>query len=60
VTCDGGEVLVVARDGVDTANRITGWALERGHELRGFSVARPTLEDIYLRLTEGAEEEITR
>jgi ABC-2 type transport system ATP-binding protein len=60
VSWEGCEVLVLARDGVETANRITGWALERGHELRGFSVARPSLEDIYLRLTEGAEEAITR
>ena len=60
VSWDGCEVLVLARDGVETANRITGWALERGHELHGFSVARPSLEDIYLRLTEGAEEAINR
>jgi ABC-2 type transport system ATP-binding protein len=60
VSWDCDEVLVVARDGVETANRITGWALERGYELRGFSVARPSLEDIYLRLTEGAEEAINR
>jgi ABC-2 type transport system ATP-binding protein len=58
VTWDGCEVLVVARDAVETANRISGWALEHAHELRGFSVARPSLEDIYLRLTGGAEEAI--
>jgi len=57
---DGRDVLVVARDAAATAHRITGWALERGHELRGFSVTQPSLEDVYLRLTEGAEEEIAR
>jgi ABC-2 type transport system ATP-binding protein len=57
---EGSDVLLVARDGVATSNRITGWALERGLELRGFSVAQPSLEDIYLRLTEGAREATAR
>jgi ABC-2 type transport system ATP-binding protein len=60
ITWEGREVLVRARDGVETANRITGWALERGHELPGFSVVQPSLEDIYLRLTESAEEPSTQ
>jgi ABC-2 type transport system ATP-binding protein len=34
---------------------LTGWALERGEELDALTVARPSLEDVYLRLT-GAEE----
>jgi ABC-2 type transport system ATP-binding protein len=46
-----GRVLVVGDDGVRTSHLLTGWALERGHELRGFSVSQPSLEDIYLRLT---------
>src|SRR3954451_1966452 len=54
VSVDDGRVLVVAADGVAAANRITGWALERGHELRGFAVTQPSLEDVYLRLTEEA------
>jgi hypothetical protein len=29
---------------------VTGWALARGQELEGFSVHRPTLEDVYLEL----------
>ena len=32
-------------------NTLTGWALERGIELEGLSVARPSLEDVYLELT---------
>ena len=31
---------------------LTGWAAERGVELRGLTVDRPSLEDIYLSLTE--------
>jgi ABC-2 type transport system ATP-binding protein len=34
-------------------NEITSWAMERGLELEGLTVERPTLEDIYLRLTGG-------
>ena len=33
-------------------NVLTGWALERGVELEALAVARPSLEDIYLQLTE--------
>ena len=28
------------------------WAAERGIELEGLTVARPSLEDVYLQLTE--------
>ena len=31
---------------------LTGWALEHGYDLRDLEVSRPTLEDVYLRLTE--------
>ena len=52
VTQTGPErVLVVTPSGVATANLVTGWALEHGHELRGFEVRQPSLEDVYLRLT---------
>ena len=33
------------------AQRITTWALGQGVDLGHFSVAQPTLEDIYLELT---------
>jgi ABC-2 type transport system ATP-binding protein len=36
-------------------NELTGWALERGLELDGITVSRPTLEDVYLQLTGSAE-----
>src|SRR3954469_25907558 len=47
-----GTVHVVAADPVAAAARITAWALERGLELGGFEITRPTLEDVYLTLTE--------
>jgi ABC-2 type transport system ATP-binding protein len=47
-----GRVLVVAPHGLRASHAITGWALERGHELRGLKVTQPSLEDVYLRLTE--------
>lgn len=56
----GHDVLVVTRDASADAHRLGAWALERGVELRGFSVTQPTLEDIYLRLTESAKEEVVR
>jgi ABC-2 type transport system ATP-binding protein len=37
-------------------HRLTGWALDNGVDLDGLSVSRPSLEDVYLQLTEGAPE----
>ena len=34
-------------------HELTAWALDRGAELEGMEVYRPTLEDIYLELTGG-------
>jgi ABC-2 type transport system ATP-binding protein len=34
-----------------TLHELTGWALERGIELEGLDVSRPSLEDVYLELT---------
>jgi hypothetical protein len=31
--------------------RLLGWAIDRGVELDGFEVTRPSLEDVYLQLT---------
>jgi ABC-2 type transport system ATP-binding protein len=50
-----GRVVIVAPHGLRTSHAITGWALERGHELRGFEVTQPSLEDVYLRLTAETE-----
>ncbi len=35
---------------------LTSWAVERGLELESLTVARPTLEDVYLRLTGAGEQ----
>ena len=32
---------------------VTGWALERGVELTGLAVTRPSLEDVFLQIAEG-------
>jgi ABC-2 type transport system ATP-binding protein len=50
-----GHVRVTTGHGLRAAHALTGWALERGHELRGFAVSQPSLEDVYLRLTETQE-----
>ncbi len=34
---------------------LAGWALEHGEHLDSLTVGRPTLEDVYLRLTDGQE-----
>jgi len=47
--------LVVARtgDAVRALNELTSWAIAGGHELPGLEVGNPSLEDIYIELTEG-------
>jgi ABC-2 type transport system ATP-binding protein len=51
---DGDRALVLTGEPVRAAHLLTGWALERGVTLSSFSVAQPTLEDIYLELTGSA------
>jgi ABC-2 type transport system ATP-binding protein len=50
---DTREALVELRTTEPTPvlHTLTGWAVERGVELEGLTVTRPTLEDIYLELT---------
>jgi ABC-2 type transport system ATP-binding protein len=40
-------------DPVHGVHRLTGWAIEQGVDLDGLEVLRPTLEDVYLELTDG-------
>ena len=42
-------------DPTDLLHRLTGDALARGERLEGLEVARPTLEEVYLELTEEEE-----
>ena len=52
---NGAVVLETARP-VEDLHRLTGWAIRRGVVLSGLTVDRPSLEDVYLRLTsDGAQ-----
>ena len=53
---DGDRVLILTRQPVLTAQRITTWAVDGGIELEHFSIAQPTLEDIYLELTGSSDQ----
>jgi ABC-2 type transport system ATP-binding protein len=46
-----GRVEVRATDPVRALNALTGWAISSGIGLAGLEVRRPSLEDVYLRLT---------
>ncbi|GGN84562.1 multidrug ABC transporter ATP-binding protein [Actinoplanes lobatus] len=49
-----GRVRVESRDPLADTWRLTGWARDRGLDLPDLTVAPPTLEEVYLALTEGA------
>jgi ABC-2 type transport system ATP-binding protein len=49
---DGREVSLETTTPVRTLNELTGRALAEGRELEGLEVTRPSLEDVYLELTE--------
>jgi ABC-2 type transport system ATP-binding protein len=49
----GEEVSVETLTPVKTLNELTSEALEQGIELEGLEVKRPSLEDVYLELTQG-------
>jgi ABC-2 type transport system ATP-binding protein len=51
----GEEVAVQTETPVQTLHELTGEALARGEELEGLEVTRPSLEDVYLELTESPE-----
>jgi ABC-2 type transport system ATP-binding protein len=42
---------------VKVLHEVTGWSLQQGIDLEALTVSRPSLEDVYLELTKGAEEE---
>src|SRR5215218_277910 len=52
---DEDRVLLRTTEPTRALNVLTGWALHRGEELDALTVTRPSLEDVYLRLT-GAQE----
>jgi ABC-2 type transport system ATP-binding protein len=52
---EGREVVVQTATPVQTLHELTGEALARGETLEGLEVTRPSLEDVYLELTDAAE-----
>jgi ABC-2 type transport system ATP-binding protein len=57
VATDHDEVVVETDATVTALHALTAWALERGVDLVGLSVNRPSLEDVYLELTGAPAEE---
>jgi ABC-2 type transport system ATP-binding protein len=51
----GEEVSIETLDPVRELNRLTADAMKRGEDLEGLEVTRPSLEDVYLDLTETTE-----
>jgi ABC-2 type transport system ATP-binding protein len=51
-TLDGGRALVVTPEPVEALQLLTGWAIDHELPLSRLSVSQPTLEDIYLELTD--------
>lgn len=49
---EDGHAVIEAPEPTALLHRITGWAVDNGFELHELSVARPSLEDVYLALTE--------
>jgi ABC-2 type transport system ATP-binding protein len=54
---DGREVTLTTPAPVQALHELTGEALARGETLEGLEVTRPSLEDVYLQLTDAAEAE---
>ena len=50
---DDGVATIETTTPTRAVNQITAWALEKGIELEGLEVSRPSLEDVYLELTRG-------
>jgi len=53
VALEAGHAVLRTSEPVPALHALTAWALDHGHELRDLEVTRPTLEDVYLQLTEG-------
>ena len=51
VTSEAGGLRYQAEDPTRFLHDLTGWAIQNGITLEGLDVSRPTLEDIYLKLT---------
>ena len=51
---DGQDAELTTTDPTADLHTLTGWALDRRIELRGLSVSRPSLEDVFLGLADEA------
>jgi len=56
VASSNGEVTIRTTEPTSVLSRLCDWAMERGLELPGLEVAHPSLEDVYLQLTEGGRD----
>ena len=52
VAMQGSYVEITTTSPTRTLHELTEWAMARGIELHGLSVSQPSLEDVYLELTE--------
>jgi ABC-2 type transport system ATP-binding protein len=52
VTQSQGAVTVSTNQPVALLARLTSWAIQQGHDLPALTVSRPSLEDVYLQLTD--------
>ena len=52
VSAENGYVEIVTSEPTRVLHELTAWALAQGLELTGLSVAQPSLEDVYLEITE--------
>ena len=52
---DGDFVEVRTDDPTTALYELTGWAVQHNFSLEGLEVTRPSLEDVYLQITEGAD-----
>jgi ABC-2 type transport system ATP-binding protein len=55
---DHGHASLSTTEPVRVLHDLTTWALERGVDLEGLSVLRPSLEDVYLELTAPADQKV--
>lgn len=53
---ENGRVTIRTGTPTETAHRVTGWALDHGVELTDLTITRPSLEDVYLELTEESDD----
>ena len=52
---EDGAYMITTLQATSSLNRLTGWALDAGVDLRGLTVAAPSLEDLFLALAGSPE-----